>query len=272
MSQRIKHHLLQRPIPNFAYPTVTLFSILLLSQVGNATAGRYPVEIAQQVETTSPKANTPAVEQAIAQYRQLYTQAEQLKAQGTVESWRQGIARYEQALSISRREDIRKSYPREARYLEAGTLVNIGTVYRNIYNSQKNLNDNQKALEYYKQALPIWRKFQYPSEEGQTHFHLASTYLNLGNNLASLNHYKRALSFFTAEKDKKMRALILQSIGQVYHIYRDLKQASNYYNQALQIQQQIGDYSGQQVTNCLLRSMEQPKGAYECVRQALQVK
>ncbi|MCX7592931.1 MAG: tetratricopeptide repeat protein [Fischerella sp.] len=264
MSQRIKHHFLQRSIP-----TVTLSSILLLWQVGTATAGRYPVEIAQQVETTSLQANTPAVEQAIAQYRQLYTQAEQLKTQGTIGSWRQAIARYEQALSISRREDIRKAYPKEARYLEAGTLVNIGTVYRNIYYSQKSLNDNQKALEYYKQALPIWRKYQYPSEEGQTHFHLASTYLNLGNNKSSLVHYKQALSFFRAENNKNLEALTLRGIGQVYHISRALKQASNYYNQALQIQQQIGDYSGQQVTNCLLRSIKEPKGADKCIQQAL---
>ncbi len=158
MSQQIKHHLVQARIPNFTYPTVTLFfSIFLLSQVGTATAGRYPVEIAQQVETTSKQANAAAVEQAIAQYRQLYTQADQLKAQGTLESWRQAIARYEQALSISQRKDIRNSYPREARYLEAGTLVNIGTVYRNIYNSQKSLSDNQKALEYYKQALVVYQ-------------------------------------------------------------------------------------------------------------------
>jgi tetratricopeptide (TPR) repeat protein len=270
MNQRIKHHLLQTPIPKFTYPTVTLFfSILLLSQVGTATAGRYPVEIAQQMETTSKQANTAAVEEGIAQYRQLYTQAEQLKAQGTVESWRQAIARYEQALSISQRKDIRNSYPREARYLEAGTLVNIGTIYRNIYYSQKNLNDNQKALEYYKQALAIWRKFQYPSEEGQTHFHLASTYLNLGNNQSSLNHYNQALSFFRAEDKKNLEALALRGIGQVYHISRNFKQASNYYNQALQIQQQIGDYSGQQVTNCLLRSIQQPEGADKCVQQAL---
>jgi tetratricopeptide (TPR) repeat protein len=264
MSQRTKHHLLQPRNPNFPHRTLTLFvSILLLSQVGTATAGHYPVE------TTSKQANAAAVEQAIAQYRQLYTQADQLKAQGTLESWRQAIARYEQALSISQRKDIRNSYPKEARYLEAGTLVNIATVYRNIYNSQKNLNDNQKALEYYKQALPIWRKFQYSSEEGQTHFHLASTYLNLKDNQSSLNHYNQALSLFRAGNKKNLEALALRGIGQVYHISGDLKQASKYYNQALQIQQQIGDDSGQQVTNCLLRSIQQPNGADKCVQEAL---
>jgi hypothetical protein len=51
-----------------------------------------------------------------------------LNQQGTLESRKQGIAKYEQAIKIYQRQDVRTNF-KNARRNEAGLLSFIGTTY-----------------------------------------------------------------------------------------------------------------------------------------------
>jgi tetratricopeptide (TPR) repeat protein len=93
------------------------------------------VRIAQQPTAISQDATRAAAERAFQEGKQLYKQ-------GTADSLRQAIAKYEEALPLYRAVGDKAQ--------EALTLNNIGLVY-------DDLGETQKALDYYNQSLPLSR-------------------------------------------------------------------------------------------------------------------
>ncbi len=87
-------------------------------------------------------------------------EAKRLSDEGSEQSLKAAIARYEQALQLYRNIGDRGS--------EGSTLNNVGFVYQS-------LGDNQKALEYYNQALPVLRDAGDRSGEARTLSNIGST-------------------------------------------------------------------------------------------------
>ena len=130
MSKEKKRHW---DIRVFTYRTFAVFiSMLLLSNVGLA-AGRDEVKVQQQPR--SQQATRAAAEQALNEGMKLYQQ-------GTAESLRQAIGKWEEALRLYQQIDDKG--------MQAVALLGIGRIY-------DDLGGKQKALEYYNQALPLYR-------------------------------------------------------------------------------------------------------------------
>ncbi len=116
----------------FTYRTFAVFiSMLLLSNVGLA-AGRDDVKAQQQPR--EQQRTSAAAERVFDEGMKLYDQ-------GTAESLRYSIDKWEEALKLYRQIDDKGK--------QATTLNNIGLVY-------SDLGEKQKALEYYNQALPLY--------------------------------------------------------------------------------------------------------------------
>jgi CHAT domain-containing protein/tetratricopeptide (TPR) repeat protein len=214
-------------LPGIVHRSLALFiSVLLLSESVAATPGRIGVRIAQQPTAISQDATRAAAERAFQEGKQLYKQ-------GTADSLRQAIAKYEEALSLYR------SVGDKAR--EAVTLNNIGGVY-------SDLGQKQKALDYYNQSLPLRRAVGEKAGEARTLNNIGGVYSDLGQKQKALDYYNQSLPLFQAVGDKAGEATSLTNIGLVYSDLGQRQKGVEYYNQSLPLFQAVGDKAGEAVT------------------------
>lgn len=168
---------------------VVFFSMLLLSDVGIAN-GRLEVKIAQQ-QSQSQQATRAAAKQAFDEGIKLYQQ-------GTAESLRQAIAKWEIALKLYRQVDD-KSW-------EAAALLFIGRVYND-------LGEKHKALSYYDSALPLFRTVENKSGEAITLNNIGLVYSDLGEKHKALSYYNQALPLCRAVGDRGGEAVTLRNLA-----------------------------------------------------------
>ena len=193
---------------------------------GSELVGATPVttvQLPQQQESTSQDPNRGAAERASAEAWQLFQQ-------GTAESKRQAIAKYEEALQRWRAVGDRSQ--------EASALHGIGLVYYS-------LGQKQKALDYYNQALALRRTLNNRAGEAGMLWAIAGVYSDLGEKQQALDSYNQALTLFQAVGDRSGEALTLNSLGNLYLNLGETQKALDTYNQALTIQRTAGDRSGE---------------------------
>ncbi|MBD2606430.1 CHAT domain-containing protein [Scytonema hofmannii FACHB-248] len=187
----------------FTHRTFAVFiSLLLLSDVGIA-AGRYELKIAQQ-QPKSQQATSAAAERA-------YDEGFKLYQQGTAESLRQAIGKWEEALKLYRQIDDKKS--------EAITFLFIGKVY-------SDLGEKQKALSYYNQALPLSRQVGDKGGEADTLFNVAYLERSKNNLQAALTHIETAIAIIEDLRTKidrqDLRTSYFASVQDYYQFQIDL--------------------------------------------------
>ncbi|MGB7922029.1 MAG: tetratricopeptide repeat protein [Pyrinomonadaceae bacterium] len=189
----------------------------------DAPAGRYEVKIEELRKATGQDKNRIAAERAFIQAKLLY-------AQGTAESLRSAIKKYEEALLLYRaiRDHSR----------EATTLHNTGYLY-NL------LGEKQKALDYYGQALPLLRAVGDRSSEATTLNNIGAVYSSLGEKQKALDYYRQALLLYRAVGDRSGEARTLIDIGAVYDDLGEKQKALDYYGQALPLLRAVGDRGGE---------------------------
>jgi tetratricopeptide (TPR) repeat protein len=102
----------------------------------------------------------------------LFNEGMKLYQQGTADSLRQAIKKWEEALPLYRMVNDRRG--------EATTLNNIGFVY-------DDLGEKQKALDYYNQALPIRRAVGDRRGEAITLNNIGAVYNALGEKQKALD-------------------------------------------------------------------------------------
>ena len=118
---------------------------------------------------------------------------------------------------------------------EAEIWQSLGMIYLK-------LGENNLALTSLNQALSIFRNNQDALNEGLTLFFLGSLYLSTGKDAESLQSYNQALAIFKAKNDLAYQAIILLSIGGIYRNKEDGKKtAINYYQEALKLEEQLGN-------------------------------
>lgn len=105
-----------------------------------------------------------------------FEQAEQLRKEGSAESLKKALEKYDEVLVFWRAFPDRRN--------EARTLVNIGVVYGD-------LGEMQKALDYYNQALPLTRAVS--AGEAATLSNIGGVYSDLGEKQKALDCYNQAL-------------------------------------------------------------------------------
>ncbi len=124
---------------------------------------------------------------------------------------------------------------------EATPLNNIGLVYND-------LGEKQKALEYFNQALPLFRAMGDRAKEATTLNNIGLVYYDLGENQTALDYYKQALDLRQKAGDRPGEANSLQNIGNTYSELGKLQKAEEYFNQALPLFRAVGDRPGEALT------------------------
>jgi CHAT domain-containing protein/tetratricopeptide (TPR) repeat protein len=174
----------------------------------------------------SDEATRAAAERALQEGAQLYQQ-------GTAESLRQAITKFEEALPLYRAVGDRQS--------EAVILNNIGYIY-------SALGEKQKALDYYNQSLPLRRATGDKAGEAATLYNIGAVYDALGEKQKALEYFNQSLPLSRATGDKTQEARTLNNIGAVYSALGEKQKALDYYNQSLPLSRATGDKAGEAVT------------------------
>ncbi len=208
-----------------------------------------------------------------AEAEKAFDEGMKLYQEGTAESRRGAIAKWEEALLLFRKtsnlsreavtllgigyvydslgeKQTALNYLNQAlplfqqvgdRGTEATTLNNIGRIY-------DDLGEKQIALNYLNQALPLRRKVGNQVGEATTLHNIGGVYDDLGEKQTALNYYQEALSLFQQVGDQSGEATTLNNIGGVYDDLGEKQLALNYYNQALPILQKVGNWGTQATT------------------------
>ncbi|BBD62528.1 TPR domain protein [Nostoc sp. HK-01] len=216
---------------NYKLLFLPLLLSLLLSNTVRATSKTQDLQIAQQ--PTQSDATRAAAEQALREGLELYKQ-------GTAESLRQALAKWQIALPLWQKLGDKRG--------EAAILVGIGRIY-------SDLGEKQQALSYYNQALPLIRAVgdasggqSQRSGEATTLSNIGKVYSDLGEKQQALSYYNQALPLYRAVGDHSGEAATLNNIGLVYSALGEKQQALSYYNQALPLRRAVGDRSGEAAT------------------------
>ncbi len=259
----------------------------------DAAPGRYEVKVEELRGATVQDNTRIAAERA-------YAEATLLYAQGTAESRRRAIEKYEVALQLwrplgdrikealilnqiaviyERFGEIKKAleYHHQALPLrhamgdragKAQTLNNMGVAY-NL------LGENQSALDSYGQAVPLWRALGDQAGEARTLHNIGSVYQDLGEPQKALDNYNQALPLRRAANDRAGEAYTLANIGTIYSGLGETQKALDCYNRALALTQAIVDRRGEAQTlhglGLIYRELGEEQRALDFYNQALQL-
>jgi len=234
MSHRLKYQsILWNKLPSFAYQCfAVLMSFVFFSDVGigivraSEANGSTAVQMAQQPDDTSIEPNRAAAERAYAEGKHLYQQ-------GTAESLRQAIPKFEQAVILYRQAGDKRS--------AALSLLAVGFIY-------DELGEKQQALEFFNQALPLYRAVEDRRGEATTLNNIGSVYDSLGEKQQALEFFNQALPLLRAVGDLGGEATTLNNIGSVYDSLGEKQQALEFLNQALPLLRAVGDRRGEAST------------------------
>ncbi|MEG5233904.1 tetratricopeptide repeat protein [Microcoleus sp. AT9b-C3] len=236
--------LLSQPV--MAAPMTTQLSQRVSQQGGgNAVTAaekalREGLQLYQQGTAESKRQAISKFEETLKQYREAGDnkgQAFSLLALGKIYSdlgeKQKALEYYSQSLPLSRAVGDRRG--------EAVTLNNIGLVY-------SDLGENQKALEYYRQSLPLFRAVGDRSGEATTLNNIGLVYSDLGEKQKALEYYSQSLSLFQAVDNRRGEAATLNSMGNVYSVLGEKQKALEYYSQSLPLFRAVGDRRGEATT------------------------
>src|SRR5258708_5668298 len=138
----------------------------------------------------------------------------------------------------------------------------IGETYtlNNIGLIYSDLGEKQKALEYYGQALPISRAVGNRGGEAETLDNTGVVYTDLGEKQKAMEYYGQALPLWRAVGDRGNEAMTLNNIGVVYFDLGENEKALEYYGQALPIRRAVGDRPGEVTTLYNIAHLERDRG------------
>jgi CHAT domain-containing protein len=195
---------------------------------------------------------------AAAAAEKAFTEGMQMFQQGTAQSLRQAIAKFEEALKLYREAGDTSA--------QAASLLVLGKVY-------DDLGEKQKALEYYSQSLPLRRALGDRSGEAIALNNIGKVYSDLGEKQKGLEYLGQSLPLFRAVGDRTLEAVTLNNIGGVYDDLGENQKALEYYSQSLTLSRAVGDRGGEAFTlnniGSLYSELGEKQKALEYVSQSL---
>ncbi|MDQ2856996.1 MAG: tetratricopeptide repeat protein, partial [Acidobacteriota bacterium] len=135
------------------------------------------------------------------------------------------------------------------------------------------IGQNQKALEYYNQALPLRKEAGDKNGEASTLNNMAVVYSNIGETQKALEYLNQTLLINRAVGDKSSEATTLNNIGTVYSDLGEKQKAIDYYNQSIPLHKAVGNRRGEAYTLTGIGTIQSALGekqkALEHLNQAL---
>ena len=217
------------------------YRLVVRSRDKSASAVRYQVKIAELRAATSQESSRIAGQRA-------FKAAEQLDGQGTAQSRKEAIARFEEALSLS--QTARDGTG------QARALRGIGGVYNS-------LGENSKALEYYSRALPLFQQEQHQQGEAITLNNIGGSLLESNDNKKALEYFDQALALFKSLEDREREAIALSNLGRAYRGLSDRQKALDCYTQALDIHRTMNDRRGEAIATNNIGALYETMGEKE---------
>jgi len=183
---------------------------------------------------------------------------ERLRKQGTAESLRKAIVKYEEALSLWRLVGDQSG--------EAETLTSAAQVYNS-------LGEKQRALDYFQRAISLWKAVGDGKGQAKAISGVVEVYYALGAHRQALDYLNQSLLLQRSLKDQGGEAKTLKDIGVIYHALGDPQKALEYYQQALPMLRAAGDRDGEASAlnniGAAFRVMGEPQQALAYYKQAL---
>ncbi|MEG5052758.1 MULTISPECIES: tetratricopeptide repeat protein [unclassified Microcoleus] len=229
-------------------------------------------KLAQQQEATPSQNDRAAAER-------VFQEGEELRNEGTAESLRQAIQKYEQALGLLKKLGDRQ--------WEASTLSRIGLIYSllgeykqavdcfnqelliwqalgdrhwqavaldNIGKAYQSLGEKQKALDYFNQAKLTQQQVTLSESDraaAQRAFDEALQLSQQGTTESlrqAIQKNEEALGLWRKIGDRYQESATLNNIGNIYSSLGDKQKALDYYNQALTLWRTLGERTNEAQT------------------------
>ena len=184
----------------------------------SAFNGMYVVRVDKPRPVTTSDRERIEAERAAAE-------GQRLRMLNKAESYRPALEQYQVALQKWRQLDDR--------YWQATTLTNIGLVY-------SQLEENDKALSAYNEALPLAKEIKDLGCEWRILNNLAGLFARRDKQKA-IDYYKQALQVIGAVGDRPSEALTLTNLADSYGSLQDYSNARSYYDQSLKFQRELKD-------------------------------
>jgi CHAT domain-containing protein/Tfp pilus assembly protein PilF len=185
-------------------------------------------------------------------------EGERLRKQGTAESLRKAIVKYEEALPLWRSGKDQAG--------EAETLTNAAQVYNS-------LGDKQKALDYFQRAISLWKVVGDAKSQAIALSGVGAVYYALGAHRQALDYLNQALLLQRSMKDVGGEAKRLNDIGVIYFALGEPQKALDYYQQSLPMLLAAGERGGEASAlnniGAAFRVMGEPQQAITYFKQAL---
>lgn len=214
------------------------FTIRIASEEDRGTLGRYIISL----ETVAEFKTAPPADQANLKAHQSYWEATARSDQGGEQRLRQAAEKFQDTLGLWRALGDR--------FGEASTLHMLGYAY-------DRLREPEKAVDFYQQALSVWRTLNNRSEnQASTLYNLGSIYSFSGKVAEATACYKEAIKLRHLRGNKGGESYILNNLGQVYTNVGEFPAALEAYREALRLRTEIGDVEGQ------ARSLSNISGVY----------
>jgi CHAT domain-containing protein/Tfp pilus assembly protein PilF len=173
----------------------------------------------------------PASDQMYVQADQIYWEATKLGDRGGDQPLHQAIEKYQEVLVLWRTLGDPLA--------EAFTLHMLGFSY-------ERLNEQQKAVEFYTQALSTWRTLKNHQEnEANTFYNLGGLYSFLGRVPEAVKCFQEAIELRRALGNKNSLAFALNNLGQAYSNVGEFQAALKSFQEALQLRVEVGDIEGE---------------------------
>jgi CHAT domain-containing protein/Tfp pilus assembly protein PilF len=184
-----------------------------------AVAGRYEIKIEELRPATAKDGHRIAAERAFAE-------GGRLRKQGTPESLRRAIEKYQAALPLWRAAGEGKE--------EAKTLNDICLVY-------DALGERQTAFDYCHQSLQLSRELGDRVGEAHRLNDLGMLYADTGDKLKAINLISQARQIFNAHGERRAEANTLNNLGGLYADLGELQESIDHLSQALPLFRATGD-------------------------------
>lgn len=229
-----------------------LVAVLLgMGRAEAAISGGGELFLEETVERVAQNSGSPGAVQLMEEGLQLYNE-------GTTESLRQAIEKFEAARQRYHEIELQKG--------EATALWHLGVAY-------EDLGDKQEALNRYNQALSLFKVVGDLSGEAATLARLGGVYDDLGDKQKALTFYEQALELLQELGNSAWEAATLIKIGTIYLVSGENQKALYYLTRAIPLLETVEDrFEVAQTLNLIARAyndLSEKQKALDSLNQSL---
>ncbi len=185
-----------------------------------AKLGKYTIILKEIRPTTDDDLR---INEASAKILQLAGEADQQKYNGTIEGLRGAIAKWDEAIAVSK---IKKD-----KVWEGVAIVAQGLIY-------KQLGELQNALDSYLRSLEIWRELGNRQYEGSAVNNIGTAYTDLGEYEKSIPYFEQSSNINREVGDRLSLGFSLGNLADSYRRIGEHAKAVDYFKQSLEIKRE----------------------------------